>query len=175
MAAQNNGFTVIELLMTIVIAGILLAIAIPQMSDFVAERRVSASVKEFIGANRLARSEAIKRGQRVTVCSSVNAESNQCARRLDWSDGWLTMTNDGGGQGGDILARQRGYRAYLSVAGKATSVRYEGTGRVIVDPGEKTEFVFAFQNKFPQKVCISLSGQTRLARKNGNDTQTCST
>lgn len=175
MAAANKGFTLVELMMTLIVFGILLAIAMPLMSDFVNERRVAASVKEFIAANRLARSEAIKRGHRVTVCSSTNGDigSNVCAFTTDWSSGWLAMTNDSGGSGGEITARQGAYPSQLGIRGTAYALHYQDTGRLETDTGISPIFLFSVENRFLYKVCISMNGHTRVLRKNGATIPAC--
>ena len=55
------GFTLIELVITIAIAGTLLAIAIPNLSTFTAEMRAKTVAFELIGDLITARSEALKR------------------------------------------------------------------------------------------------------------------
>ncbi|MDY7547151.1 GspH/FimT family pseudopilin [Glaciimonas sp. Gout2] len=175
MAAANKGFTLVELMMTIVVFGILVAIALPSMRDFVDEQRVSTSVKEFIAANRLARSEAVKRGKRVTVCSSVNGDigSNVCALKTNWSSGWLTMTNDSGGSGGEITARRGAYPKQLLVEATVTALHYQDTGRIETKTGVSPFFLFSVDHKFVHKVCISINGHVQIHRQNGEFIPAC--
>ncbi len=78
---NNLGFTLIELLITISIAGVLLAIAIPSFTSSIVSNRLTASANELVSALNLARSEAIKRGEQVTV-ESIGSTSGQ------WDSGW---------------------------------------------------------------------------------------
>src|SRR4030067_1501695 len=57
----NKGFTLIELIITLTIAGILMAVAAPSMVGFVSSNRLASQVNELIADITLARSEAIKR------------------------------------------------------------------------------------------------------------------
>src|SRR5438105_221760 len=74
-AMQRTGFTLIEMLATVLIMSILLAVSVPAMQHFIIETRLSVDVNQFVAAATLARTEAIKRGRSVVLCRSVNAES----------------------------------------------------------------------------------------------------
>jgi len=73
-----SGFTLIEMMITVAIAGVFLVIAIPSYTDFIARNRVDVEVQEFRTIITLARSEAIKRNRSVRV-TGVN----------DWEDGYV--------------------------------------------------------------------------------------
>lgn len=87
----SAGFTLIELMITIAIAGILLGVAIPSFTDTIASNRLTANANELVTALNLARSEAIKRGVRVTLCKSSNASS--CVSSGNWFQGWIVFTD----------------------------------------------------------------------------------
>ncbi|MDY7546334.1 GspH/FimT family pseudopilin [Glaciimonas sp. CA11.2] len=72
MLSPNKGFTLVELIITIAVVAILVAIALPSMRDFVTDIRVASNVKLFLAANRFARSEAIMRGRMVRVCAAYD-------------------------------------------------------------------------------------------------------
>lgn len=80
--AYGKGFTLIELMVTLSVAGILLAIAVPSFKEFIDSNRISAGVYGYLRALNLARSEAIKSNVRVTLCVSAN-EGKTCT-----SGGW---------------------------------------------------------------------------------------
>ncbi len=75
------GFTLIELMITVVLLGILIAIAAPSMRNFLLQQRVKAAASEFQRGLTLARAEAIRRNQRVTIA----AADTGCS---DFSKGW---------------------------------------------------------------------------------------
>jgi type IV fimbrial biogenesis protein FimT len=90
------GFTLIELIITLAIAGILLAVAVPNFISFVQNSRLTSQANDLVTALNYARSEAIKRGVRTAVCSSTNGTS--CAASTTWDTGWLVFVdcdNDG--------------------------------------------------------------------------------
>ena len=106
----NHGFTLIELLVTMAVAAILLAIAVPNYQTFVLNSRMSAQSNDFLSALQLARSEAVKRGTRVSVCKS--AAGATCTTGGTWAQGWIVFvdgntpgTLDGAGASADVLIR----------------------------------------------------------------------
>jgi len=105
---NGRGFTLVELLVVLAVGAILLTIAIPGYAFLANTSRLAAVTNDFVTALQLARSEAIKRGTRVTVCKSSTpmAASPACHPTANWQQGWLVFV-DGGVRGvvdaGDTL------------------------------------------------------------------------
>lgn len=95
-----SGFTLIELLITIAVGTILLTTAVPSFKEVIANNRMATQVNSLVTALNLARSEAIKRGVRVTVCKSANSASAtpSCSSAANWDSGWMVFV-DGNGSG----------------------------------------------------------------------------
>jgi type IV fimbrial biogenesis protein FimT len=91
---RQRGFTMIELLVTLSIAAIMLTIAVPSFRDFVQNSRMTSQTNDFVLALASARSEAVKRGLFVTVCS--RATNTTCAGSTTWDDGWLVFVDNNG-------------------------------------------------------------------------------
>jgi type IV fimbrial biogenesis protein FimT len=91
-----SGFTLMELITTVSIAGVLTAIAVPTFSTIISSNRLTAHTNEFITALNLARSEAIKRGTKVTIGRNIDSTSN------NWQKGWDVFVDiDADGQFND--------------------------------------------------------------------------
>ncbi len=88
---ELKGFSVVELMVTLAIASILLAVGVPSYNDFIKNGRLTAGNNELVTDLNLARSEAVKRGQRVTVCKSDNQTS--CTNSNGWERGWIVFTD----------------------------------------------------------------------------------
>jgi len=66
------GFTVTELVMVMTIIGILTAIGLPSFKYVTASNRISSEINALLGDMQFARSQAIKQGLTVTVCTSTD-------------------------------------------------------------------------------------------------------
>lgn len=74
--AFSRGFTIVELMVTVAIAAILLAVAVPSFTSFAQKRAVSQKTVQVRNALELARGLALSQRQILTVCT-VNA-LNSC-------------------------------------------------------------------------------------------------
>ncbi|PXV54060.1 type IV fimbrial biogenesis protein FimT [Dyella jiangningensis] len=72
---RNEGVTLIELLVTIAVAAVLMALAIPSFRNITLSNRLTTSANEVVSALQTARMEAIKRNARTQLCSDA-AEAN---------------------------------------------------------------------------------------------------
>ena len=71
----------IELIVTMVVAAIVLTLGVPSFRELINNNRLTSGANEFVTALNLARSEAIKRSVRVTVCKS--ADGTTCTRHAE--------------------------------------------------------------------------------------------
>lgn len=119
---KQSGFSLVELMVTLVILSILLATGLPAMRSFLTNNKVSNISNEFLSAINYARSEAISRNGRVIICKSavpVNPPVNfvpSCSNSgSDWENGWIifqdvavgTTYNNTYNNGTDVLLRVR--------------------------------------------------------------------
>lgn len=94
---SETGFTLLELLVAIAVLAILLGVGVPGFFEIIANNRVTTQTNELVSALNYARSEAVKRGDAVSVCSSIDGAS--CAAVTDWSTGWIAFTDSTGAVG----------------------------------------------------------------------------
>ena len=94
-----QGFSLLELLVTIAVLTVVVGIALPNMREFVVGNRLSSDVNSFIGLINYARSEAIARNQDVMVCPKA-AGAQTCASTTSWNthDIQAFVDEDGSGQ-----------------------------------------------------------------------------
>ncbi|HIQ15345.1 MAG TPA: prepilin-type N-terminal cleavage/methylation domain-containing protein [Leucothrix sp.] len=86
---KKNGFTLIEALVTVSIASILISIAVPSFKTMLKNNRITAATNEFVTALVLARSEALKRNNNVSVCTTLDQQT--CSNTSDFANGWIVF------------------------------------------------------------------------------------
>lgn len=86
---NNSGFTLIEIMVTIAIVGIFASIALPSFSKLIESNRINTATNELVSNLLLARSEALKRRNTVTICPSSNQTS--CNDNTNFSTGWIVF------------------------------------------------------------------------------------
>ena len=88
-----RGFTLIELLVTISVAGILAAIALPSFSTITKNSRLATETNDLMADLAFTRSEAGRRGKRVTLCVSDNGTG--CRSGAAWAGGRIIFSDSG--------------------------------------------------------------------------------
>lgn len=85
----------IELLVTVAVASITLAFAVPAFTQMTVNSRLTTQANDVVAALNLARSEAIKRNASVTFCRARAATAVDCADASDAWSYWIVTTGDG--------------------------------------------------------------------------------
>ena len=93
---KQNGFTLLELIITIVILGIMASIAVPSYSAFITKNRQSSVYNNLVGTISLARLEAVKRSQVVTLCISTDQATCAATTATNWGSGWIVFADING-------------------------------------------------------------------------------
>ena len=82
-----RGFTLVELMITIFVAFILMALALPSFRDLMMSNHVTETTNALLTDLTLARAEAVHRGTQVEVINANGAGSN------NWSGGWTVKAD----------------------------------------------------------------------------------
>jgi len=133
--SKQSAFTLLESLISLIIISIALVFAFPNLSSILRYSRMDAVITEFSSALYLARSEAIKRGVTVTLCSSANGSS--CDSTADtienkiegWQQGWLVFADN------RLIRVYRNSNSEFTLIGNTyvtTQIHYLPTGRITV-------------------------------------------
>ena len=83
MKKVSPGFTLVELMVTLIVASILLAVGVPSFVGMLRNNRTATMANEMVTTLNLARSEAIRRGLQVTVRKSG----------AEWENGWSIFSD----------------------------------------------------------------------------------
>lgn len=119
MKTRESGFSLIELMVTVAIVVILAVLAMPSFQTLLLGRQIEAAADTLASDFRFARSEAVKRTNRVTICTSSNGTSCTGAGGL-WIEGWIVFVDedgDGAVDADDVVVRvQDAMTGILSIA-----------------------------------------------------------
>jgi len=115
---REHGVTLIELMVTIAIVAVVLAVGVPNFRILLVGNRLAGVTNEFMGTLNYARSEAVKRGTTVSVCAS--SDGTACTGA--WSDGWLVFVNNDNDNPAAVDAGEPPLRASAAPGGTYTIV-----------------------------------------------------
>ncbi len=85
----TKGFTLIELLITMVVLAVVLGIALPNFNALAKNNQADATAQSIVDAISYARTEAVKRVARVTLCASKDATT--CSGT--WKEGFIVFVD----------------------------------------------------------------------------------
>jgi type IV fimbrial biogenesis protein FimT len=89
----QRGFTLLELMITVVIVGILTAIGVPALSSMLDNSKISQGADMLIASLGVARGQASELNARVAVCRSTDGAA--CSGTGDWRAGWIVFVDKG--------------------------------------------------------------------------------
>jgi type IV fimbrial biogenesis protein FimT len=129
---KESGFTLVELLITVVVAIILTGLAIPAFLEMIQNNRVVTHTNDLVTALNLARSESVRRNESVRV-SACDTSDGCTATGTNWSMGWVVWQDADGDDpafmdDGEQLRIFRTLESNLSVTGPAAGVAFTSTG-----------------------------------------------
>jgi len=132
---HQNGFTLYELLITMLIVGVILSLGVPNLSEFTANSRLSSTANDLHASFQLARSEAARAKTNITICASANSLTAGANCGGTWDQGYIIFVDDDGDllRAGptETVLRAHGEIAtdvVMSIANDATYFSYASTG-----------------------------------------------
>jgi type IV fimbrial biogenesis protein FimT len=142
---SRAGFSVIELVTTVAVLGILAAVGLPSYRDFVLTQQVRQASYDLTASLMFARSEAIKRNASVSVVRAAGG----------WTQGWVVQA------AGTPIRTEDPYAAGVSISNSTpvSTLTYTNNGRLA---GGSTDFTIApadLSAQVPARcVSVMLSG-----------------
>lgn len=88
-----RGFTLFDLMIAVAVASVILSVGVPSFRGMVQNNRTVTHTNDLVTSLNLGRSEAIRRGATVSLCSSTDGAT--CSGSTDWSTGWIVRTAAG--------------------------------------------------------------------------------
>lgn len=145
MKNYSDGFTLLELMITLVVSAVLAAIAVPSFDSLLKSNARTASLGSINGDIRFSRSEAVAKAKTVVMCSS--ADGFTCSDSEVWDTGWIIFNdvNSNGspdyGTGTCDIAEDCLYKSQGALSGGVTlRGAVSMTAGVVTDDGSKVIF-----------------------------------
>jgi type IV fimbrial biogenesis protein FimT len=89
------GFTLYELLITMVIVGVVLSYGMANMSDYTRNSRMTATANDLHAAFHMARSESSRSKSIITICASADPLAADADCDGTWDQGYIVFSDTG--------------------------------------------------------------------------------
>lgn len=120
---RSLGVSLIELMVTVAVAAILLAVVAPGFQNLFQNNRMTSTTNELVSALNLARSEAVRTGANVRVCAIDG----------NWGNGWFVSRADNCAQANDnnIVRQWEAVHESVSIASAVNTLAFDGLGALV--------------------------------------------
>ncbi len=182
---KNKGFTLTELVITVVIIGIMSTLAAPNLIDFVRDNRLTGVTNDLISDMLLTRAEAIKRNAPVVICKTNDATAANpvcdTTTTNPWSKGWIVFvdTNNSGTRDSPGGTLETMLRVHGSIEGSSLTltplaptgtdsdlrnlISYRPNGRPLSFTGGTFKLCDQRGARYAKSLVVSETGQTRIS------------
>ncbi|MCC5810799.1 MAG: GspH/FimT family pseudopilin [Ectothiorhodospiraceae bacterium] len=167
---RNTGLSLIELVVVLLVVTVLAAVALPSFGRLASEQRLVTASNQLLTAIHLARSEAVRRGERVTLCASTDGQT--CASSAGYHDGYIVFVGPP-----DANLSTPGGEAPLFVATASPQLLITGNGSMrdyvsYVSTGSTRQLNGALQmgtlrlcdGQSARRIVVSRTGRPRIER-----------
>jgi type IV fimbrial biogenesis protein FimT len=134
-ALTQNGFTLYELMITLLIVGVVLTLGMPNLTTFTQNSRITTTANDLHAAFQVARSEAARSKSNITICASDNSMTAAADCQGNWEDGFIVFMDLNGdiaraGTGENVLRAHPAVAdgVSLATANNANYFSYASTG-----------------------------------------------
>lgn len=160
-----SGLTLIELLVTMSVLAVLLAVGIPSSASLMQRWRVDATIESLVADIRLARSTATRTSRAVVMCA--RAADGNCSAGNDWSTGWVVFSDLNGDSALDVgeplIAERPNQSGMASMPDKTSQARLTFRANGTLESGKTSVGIRPKDSaKTVASVVINAMGRTRV-------------
>ena len=165
MNRRQQGFTLVELMITLAVVIVLLAVGIPLFGRILSTNQAAAEVNSLVTALQLARNEAVNRGRPVTLCAGTAA----CG--ASWANGWMVyedLDSDGTLDAGENILRIWADPPNAAFTTTANALTFSPVGD-LSSPGAlaKLGLNFSSGSTGTQQRCVLVTVAGQVRQQNG--------
>ncbi len=165
---KGMGFTLVELMVTLVVAGILVTVGVPSFRTIIQNNRITTQANTFVTALTIARIEAVKRSTTVRVTALDGSDAAN-----EWGPGWRVWVDEDGNNA--FTAADTELRVFAELSGNSsfdsvddiTELQYQSTGYLSVGAGVTQTFDLTIPNctgNQARRVVINQVGRHTVSR-----------
>lgn len=168
------GFTIIEVMIAVTIAGILAAVALPAFGDLLKNNRLTSQANTLLASFNFARSEAINRAVKVRVEPIIAG--------TDWAVGWqvridgnndndfsdaadTVIRNFAAIEGGSLVVENTNIYIDFDIDGTAIAKKSDGTEHSTDKTLKLKLQANECTSQHIRKVTVNLGGQSRVVKE----------
>ena len=163
---MQGGFNLIELIVTIAVIALTVMLAVPSYTYVITNNRMASELNEFVASLHFARSEAVKRGQNVRACTSIDGAT--CNPANDWTQGWIVRV-DGPNTVIQVYPPLRSGDTLIGDANTGDAVRFDRNGFATGFDGTVKLCDSESDLQKARGVVIETTGRIKLAQDDGGD------
>ncbi len=160
-SSSITGFTLVELMITIAVIGVIAFLGVPSLTSLLENNRVTTQTNQLVSSIHLARSEAVKRNGAVKLCPL--GEGAICGQ--DWRKGWMVVA------GSEVLQVVDVADQLMSISSAPSQLVFDGEGMVkkseaedAAAPSEKERRIIIQKASFRRSVALTLAGSVSSCR-----------
>lgn len=124
--SRSIGFSMVEMLITILVATLLLVVAVPTFQNSMQNARINSEINALSNSLSFARMTSLSQGISTMVCPFGSAGSTTCGS--NWSNGWIVITQPTTGSPALLQAFQAKSTTGTLTATGATNVLFSNRG-----------------------------------------------
>ena len=164
----SQGFTLVELLVTLLVATLLLTLGVPAMRDFVLDGRIVAVANDYVTSINLARATAIKQQRNAQICVSTtwNNSPPTCTGGTNWTNGWVVWVDQDADtvlDANEVLRVSETQTGGTSLNGAASTLfQYDPTG--FVNAGDTVDICDGRAGETGRRITVAATGRVNMSR-----------
>ena len=162
---RSSGFSLVELMITIVVLAVIMAISAPSFTGVFNSNRLTSRANELVASLQMARSGALRRNAAIRVCRSEDGAT--CAGAIGAWNSWITIDS------GDAVLRQDSVKAPVELTSDVHTISFRGDGVARAAGGGllDAEFTACIPTTRPSDnqrlIEMGLGGRVSISSQNG--------
>lgn len=153
-ACSGNGFTLIELMVTLSVLSLLMVVAVPAFRAMMLNNRLIASSDSLVNYLNYARNTSLNDAMNVMVCPIGALNSTTCGN--NWTSGWIVVAQPSGKTAVLLKSQQNPAASPVTISSSAASVTFDPHGLAVSQSNFK--FCDTRGGQFARSVMVLATG-----------------